>query len=275
MFRARFRPLFPALAFWPAAFLALALAFAPLPAAAETAQRAPSATETRAAPLTYVLRQPREPGERPPLLVLLHGYAADEDDLIGIADRVPGRFLVVSMRAPLTTPDGGYRWYVSRKAPDGSFTGSDAQLVASRQAVIATIQAVIKAHGAHPVDVIVAGFSQGGVMAYELVMMEPQRFTAGAAFGGALLGTQEKRITPSKRLTQTPFFIGHGMKDRIVPFDEAEKAKAVLEGHRVMLTFHSYPDLGHGISNQELADFSAWLKTLHGPRPMPPAHPAD
>ncbi|GGF80846.1 phospholipase/carboxylesterase [Azorhizobium oxalatiphilum] len=245
-----------------AASLSLALALAPLPASAQAAAQPAacpqSAAATRAAPLAYELRQPRTPGDRPPMLVLLHGYAADEKDMIGIADAVPGRFLVVSLRAPLTTPDGGYRWYVNRQTADG-FTADDAQLLASRKAVLTTIETIVKACKTSPQEVIVAGFSQGGVMAYELVMMEPQRFIGGASFGGALLDTQQKRIVPSKRLTQTPFFIGHGEADRIVAFSYAEKAKAVLDSHRVILTFHAYPGMGHTVSDQELKDFAGWL----------------
>ena len=53
-----------------------------------------------------------ERGERP-LLLLLHGYGADERDLFGLTPYLPPEYVVASVRAPLAPPfpAPGYSWY--------------------------------------------------------------------------------------------------------------------------------------------------------------------
>ena len=82
-------------------------------------------TRPIAASLTHLVVPPREPmpdGSAPPLLLLLHGRGSHERDLLGLADALDGRFLVVSARAPM--PLGpGFHWYdllvVGRPEPTG------------------------------------------------------------------------------------------------------------------------------------------------------------
>ncbi len=52
--------------------------------------------------------------KRPPLLVLLHGRGADEDDLFALAPAIDSHIAVAAVRAPLPTDEGGYTGSESR-----------------------------------------------------------------------------------------------------------------------------------------------------------------
>ena len=45
-----------------------------------------------------------------PCLILLHGYGSNEDDLFSLADYFPDDYIIISLRAPITLPMGGYAW---------------------------------------------------------------------------------------------------------------------------------------------------------------------
>ncbi|MBA3468980.1 MAG: phospholipase, partial [Herpetosiphonaceae bacterium] len=62
--------------------------------------------------LTHLVAQPRQRGaEKPPLLLLLHGVGANEEDLMGLAPFADPRFVVISARAPRRYQGGGYSWF--------------------------------------------------------------------------------------------------------------------------------------------------------------------
>ena len=61
--------------------------------------------------LHYIVREPKIKQKNPPLLILLHGYGSNEDDLFSFASELPDELLIVSARAPYDMHFGGYAWY--------------------------------------------------------------------------------------------------------------------------------------------------------------------
>src|SRR5437879_11293979 len=70
--------------------------------------------------LTHIVRQPAVPSQgRPPLLILLHGVGSNEQDLMGLAPALDGRFLIVSARAPISLAQDAYAWFHIQFTPNG------------------------------------------------------------------------------------------------------------------------------------------------------------
>ena len=61
--------------------------------------------------MNYLVREPENIHAQTPILVLLHGYGSDENDLFSFTPDLPEDWLVVSFQAPHTTPNGGCSWY--------------------------------------------------------------------------------------------------------------------------------------------------------------------
>src|SRR5690349_4376595 len=61
--------------------------------------------------LHYLVREPKIKSEKPPMLILLHGVGSNEKDLFSFADQLPGKFVVVSARAPITLGGDSYAWF--------------------------------------------------------------------------------------------------------------------------------------------------------------------
>src|SRR3954469_2140303 len=106
--------------------------------------------------LAAIARPPLEPSENPPLLILLHGLAADENDLIGIAGELDPRLFVVSFRAPYETGYGGYARFAIQFFADGSRSIDEAQAVSSRDLLIEELGALPDALGIIPSKTILA-----------------------------------------------------------------------------------------------------------------------
>lgn len=195
-----------------------------------------------------------EPAERArrPLLVLLHGYGADERDLFALAPHLPDEFVVASVRAPLAPPfpTPGYSWY----AIEGLESREPAHVTASAHRLIAWTNA---ATAAHP-SVGLLGFSQGGAVSLQAMRLEPHRFAfavnlSGYATPGELPGDAEL----AQR--RPPVFWGRGTHDDVIPSFLVEHTTQWLPEH-VDLSGRVYPGLTHSVSEQELADVVTFLE---------------
>src|SRR4051812_15883257 len=167
--------------------------------------------------LTHIVRQPTVPSEgRPPLLVLLHGIGSNEQDLIGLAPSLDGRFLTVSARAPITLDRGAFAWFHIQFTPNGIVIEPD-EAEASRLLVLKFVDEVVEAYGADPKRVYLMGFSQGCIMSLAASLTEPKKFAGVVGMSGRLLPEVEPKIAPPEELKGLPFMIVHGTDDQVLP----------------------------------------------------------
>lgn len=192
---------------------------------------------------------PERRGDRP-VLVLLHGYGSDEHDLFGLVPHLPERFVVASVRAPLTPPwpAPGASWY-----PIEGLNGRDpAAVTRAAEGLLAWIREAV---GEAPVGLL--GFSQGGAVALQTLRVAPEAVSfavvlAGYAAGGELAGDA---ILAARR---PPVFWGRGAEDDVIPPALVDLTAQWLPVHSE-LSGRVYPGLTHSISHDELDDVRAFL----------------
>lgn len=185
---------------------------------------------------------------------MLHGRGADEEDLLGLAQNLDERFLIISPRAPNPfSSGGGYTWYDAGPlgVPDAStFTASYHSLV----------QFLTDAASGYPVDttnVFLFGFSMGSVMSYALSLTMPHLFRGVVANSGYVPEGTSLELR-WKNLAGLEFLITHGTEDPLIPIVAARHARELFEHSTASITYKEYP-MGHQISEESLADASAWL----------------
>lgn len=184
-----------------------------------------------------------------PILLLLHGYGSNEQDLPGLAAYLPDGFDVVSPRAPLTLGHGSYAWFpiALPGRPDR------AGVLAASAALRAWITERLPAGR----TIVALGFSQGGLMVSQLLREDPELLSAGVVLSGfALDGVQAGDAALAA--LRPPVFFGHGDADQIIPAVATGFTSAWLADHTA-LTDKSYPGLPHSVSAEELADVAQFL----------------
>ncbi|RZI96287.1 MAG: esterase [Microbacterium sp.] len=192
------------------------------------------------------------PAERAgrPLLVLLHGYGADERDLFGLAPYLPETFVVASVRAPLAPPfpTPGWSWYPLQ----GPVTRDSAAITGAAERLLQWLDESTDA--AH---VGLLGFSQGAAVALQAMRLRPQRF----AFAVNLAGFVDATPLPlDEELAERrpPVFWGRGANDEVIPADRVAHTVQWLPEH-VDLSGRVYPGLTHSVSQDELDDVVVFL----------------
>lgn len=197
-------------------------------------------------------------------VIWLHGLGADGYDFEPIAGALdlPAalgvRFILPhAPRRAVTVNHGAVMraWY-DVLAADFTAAPDLAGIAASAAAVMALVEREIAA-GIAPARIVLAGFSQGGVIALEAATHHQDRL-AGAI--GLSCYLPEVRTVPVA-VRPFPIFLGHGLLDPVVPFDLGETAAETLEVRGYAVEWHRY-SLPHAVSPAEIGDIRSWLLGL-------------
>ncbi|NMM82009.1 phospholipase [Acidovorax sp. SRB_14] len=212
-------------------------------------------------PLPF-LRRPAAPGTPQPwLLVLMHGVGSNEQDLFGLAGHIPGRFHVLSLRAPYRMAPGAFAWFDFSVAPDGARSINEAQEAASRALLAQVLDSAQKQLGIPPERVVVGGFSQGGIMALSLLLTRPELLQAALVWHSRLLPQAVALGAPADALRGKQLWLSHGTQDNVIPLANAHAVRQHMELLPVAMTYREFPG-AHEIRPAELAATVAWLEAL-------------
>ena len=191
------------------------------------------------------------------LLVLIHGYGADENDLAPLAPIIEpdGRFATVCPRGPIDLDVGGAAWY------DRSAEGVIDQLSFCRSIVLLDrmLDEITGANGFDPARTVIVGFSQGAAMTLALALRESTRVRPAAV--AALSGSIQQPDWFSYDWDAPdlpPVFQQHGIHDPVVEIERGHRTRSVLEEHGVRLEYREYP-MQHEISQASITDLQTWL----------------
>ena len=211
-------------------------------------------------PLKY-LEQANPDSRDQPLVIFLHGYGSNEQDLFGIKDELPAQYNYLSVRAPMVLQEGSYQWF--RKKGDGAYDGETDDLKASGQVLLDFINQATKKYHTDPGKVFLVGFSQGAIMSYEVALRHPEAVGGIAALSGRILPVLKSELKPDEKRQSLAIFIGHGTTDQRLPYSDGTDANSLLQSISLEPEFHAYQGLGHSISAEEVQDLSAWLQRLN------------
>lgn len=209
-------------------------------------------------PLSY-LEQTQSDARNQPLVIFLHGFGSNEEDLFGIKDALPSTWTYLSARAPMPVDPQGYRWFT--KTPgDGDYNGETADLQRSAALIEDFVGKATAKYHTHSDRVFLVGFSQGAIMSYEVGLRKPALVRGIAALSGSVLPVLKAELKPSESLGKLAIFIGHGTLDQALPYASATQANEVLVGFGLTPEFHGYPGMPHTVSDTEVQDLKAWLE---------------
>ena len=209
--------------------------------------------------LDYIVRQPKtKTQERPPLLLLLHGYGSNENDLFAFADYLHPSLLVVSLRAPHALPMMGYAWYsIHFDAEQGKWS-DDEEAIGSRERVLQFMDELMEIHPYDKSQVHLLGFSQGAILSYALGLTNPKRFASVIALSGYL----NENITQLPKPEDAPaLYAAHGSLDEVVPFDWGQRSAELLKQKGLVIQFDAFP-VAHTIGQDGFYKLLEWQNAL-------------
>lgn len=205
-----------------------------------------------------VLSGPVLPAARSPateLVVLLHGYGADGNDLIGLASHWQNNLPGAAFAAP-NAPDrvpgapSGFQWFpISRLDPHEMRGG--VETAAPR--IEAFLDAELARLNLAPDRLVLAGFSQGAMLALHIGLRRAVPPAAIIGFSGLLA------MPPPANAPHVPVFLTHGDQDTVIPVGAMFAAASLLGKAGLAVQWHLAPGMGHGIDPDGLTMAGTFL----------------
>ena len=210
--------------------------------------------------LKYKIKEPKIILDKNPLLLLLHGYGSNEEDLFSFASDLPDTYFVVSARAPYDMQYGSYAWYaIDFDAGENKFSNVE-QAKISRDAVAEFIDELKNNYPIDTENVTLIGFSQGTILSYAIALSYPEKVQKVVAMSGYLNQEMCSDDYLKNNLSQLKIFSSHGTVDQVVPVEWGRKAKPFLDNLGVATVYKEYANIGHGVCPQNFHDFKEWLE---------------
>lgn len=209
--------------------------------------------------LEFVSRAPKIKQNKPPLLVMLHGYGSNEEDLFSFADELPDELLVISARAPLTIGFGSYAWYTIH-FEEGNDKFSD--IPEAKQALKLIDKFVSEITDAFEVDennIFLFGFSQGTILSTAYALNHPHKIKHVIALSGYVNDELIQKPLEKEAFKDLDFFVSHGTVDQVIPVEWARKTPAYFDNLKIRHSYQEYP-VGHGVAPQNFYDLHDWIK---------------
>ncbi len=209
-----------------------------------------------------------EAAEMPRFSVIwMHGLGADGSDFdsvvpeLGLADSPGVRFIFPHAPHMPVTCNGGYvmrAWYDIVSLGSTSRSVDEAGIIHSRQAIRQLI-ARENQRGVPCSRIFLAGFSQGGAIAYTTALTHPQPLAGLIALSTYIPAQKllEEEATEANRTV--PIFAAHGTEDDVVSPELGIRARDFLTLHGYRYEWHEYP-MPHSVCLEEVNEIGRWLR---------------
>lgn len=197
------------------------------------------------------------------VVIWLHGLGADGHDFepivpaLGLHEEQRVRFVFPHAPHRPVTVNGGFvmrAWYDILTGDLGEFV-DEAGILESERQVRELVDAEIQ-KGVPASRIILAGFSQGGVIALGLAT-QYRPALGGLMVLSSYVALPDRLPAAAEPL---PLFMAHGTQDSIIPFNIGVGSREILiqRGYRPQWREYSMP---HGVCPEEVADIGNWLRT--------------
>ncbi len=229
-----------------------------------------SATEVKSAPkvavqqktpisLPHLVRLPTTKTDHPPLIIILHGFGANERNLHEpLAPHFDPRFLVVSLRSPIELRPDSYCWYPIEFVENGLDIKAEEE-EKGRKKLLAVIDEVVNYYDADKSKVFLLGFSQGAIMSSTIVMTAPEKIRGAVLLSGQVPLAADNNIANAAAIGQVDLFISHGKSDQVLPIQDGRDLKAKLEKVGATNIIYKEHEGAHQLDGAHLREVLGWL----------------
>ena len=202
--------------------------------------------------------RPSKLKENAPLLIMLHGYGSDENDLFSFASDLPDDLFIISVRAPYVMQPYGNAWYTINFDAEKGKWSDDKQAKQSRDLIADFIDEAISEYPVRKDNVTLLGFSQGTILSYAVALTYPEKIKNVIALSGYI----NKAILPENlnenEYSHLDFYCSHGSVDQVIPVQWARQNAPFLKQLNIKHVYSEFP-VGHGVAPQNFYELKAWL----------------
>ena len=193
-----------------------------------------------------------------PLLVLLHGYGSDENDLFSFADELPNELFILSLRAPHKLQPYGNAWYAINFDAQQNKWNDVEQAQEAMKIIVSCIEQACTQYDLDKNNVSLLGFSQGCILSMALAINHPELIKNVIGLSGYVCKEFIDENRTKKDFSHLDFYCSHGSSDQVIPVDWARETPNFLTEKGIKHKYSEFP-VGHGVAPQNFFEFRKWL----------------
>lgn len=192
-----------------------------------------------------------------PLLIMLHGYGSDENDLFSFATELPEELFIISVQAPYAMQPHGHAWYAINFDEEKGKWSDNEQAKQSRDLIAKFIDEASVTYDINKNNVSLLGFSQGSILSYSVALSYPEKVKNIIALSGYI---NQDIITETKNqdYSNLDFYCSHGSLDQVIPVNWAKQTTPFLNALNIKNTYSEFP-VGHGVAPQNFFELKVWI----------------
>ncbi len=215
--------------------------------------------KTKDLSLFHLIREPKISLENSPVLIMLHGYGSDANDLFSFASELPDELFIISAQAPFPLPPYGNAWYaINFDSVHGKFS-DDIQAVESRNKISSFIDEVVDNYPVDGENLTLLGFSQGTILSYAVALSFPEKVKNVIALSGYINLDILEKDHRENDFSRLDIYASHGTQDQVIPVSWARRNPEILKGMNIKHTYSEFA-VGHGVAPQNLMEIKNWIK---------------
>lgn len=196
--------------------------------------------------------------EQAPLLIMLHGYGSDENDLFSFANELPEELFIISVKAPYPLQPYGNAWYAINFDADKGKWNDNEQAKESLELIANFIDEAINNYPVNKNNVSLLGFSQGSILSYAVALTYPEKVKNVIALSGYINQDILPKAIKQKDYSHLDFYCSHGSVDQVIPVDWARQTSPFLNALNIKYVYSEFP-VGHGVAPQNFFELKDWL----------------
>ena len=200
-------------------------------------------------------------------VIWLHGLGADGHDFesivpeLDLPDDLGVRFIFPNAPKRPVTINGGVSmraWY-DVKSPNFHEREDSESIIGSSVLINKYINSEIGA-GIESNKIILAGFSQGGVMTLHAGLRFPKPL-GGLLALSCYLALPDQLKDEAIAEKSMPIMMAHGISDPVIPFEQGRASAEILKNHGCSIEWHEYV-MQHSVCLEEINAIGVWMKRL-------------
>ena len=198
-------------------------------------------------------------------VIWLHGLGADGHDFepivpeLRLPAELPVRFVFPHAPEMAVTAFGGQRaraWFDFGAGGDTDLPGLKKSVSQLHDLIQNEIDSGMPAE-----RILLAGFSQGGVLAFQTALYYPKRLAGILALSTFLADSDALASGTTDANTEIPILMCHGQRDAVLPMALGKSSFAALKGAGYPVEWREYP-MGHEVCMEEIREVSRWLQEV-------------
>ena len=210
-------------------------------------------------PLHHIYR-PSPLKENAPLLVMLHGYGSDENDLFSFANELPEELFIISLKAPYSLEPQGNAWYAINFDADQNKWNDNEQAKISMETLIKCIDKACEIYPVNKNNVSLLGFSQGTILGMATALNYPTKIKNVIGLSGYINHDILPKNLKELDYSSLSFYCSHGTVDQVIPIDWARQTPVLFKSLNIEHIYSEFP-VGHGVAPKNFYELRDWIST--------------